>query len=134
MSDVVKVAIADSFLTSYAKLPSQAQKHTSDFLIKFRNNPTSAAIHYEKIASKLDKNVWSVRVMIRIVPLCCVRTRRAFICWYGWIIMMKHTNGPKTNAVRLTPLLEQSSFTACKRFRSKLQFQAFLKMYLMRPY
>ena len=62
MSDVVKVAIADSFLTSYAKLPEQAQKHTSDFLIKFRSNPTSPGIHYEKVASNLDKNVWSVRI------------------------------------------------------------------------
>ena len=58
----VKVVIGDTFLESFARLPSQAQKHTSDFLVKFRSNPTSAAIHYEKIASKLDKKVWSVRV------------------------------------------------------------------------
>ena len=53
----VKVVIGDTFLESFARLPSQAQKHTSDFLVKFRSNPTSSAIHYEKIASKLDKKV-----------------------------------------------------------------------------
>ncbi|WP_418871495.1 UvrD-helicase domain-containing protein [Selenomonas bovis] len=61
MSDV-KVVIGDTFLDSFARLPSQAQKHTADFLIKFRSNPTSSAIHYERIASKLDKKVWSVRI------------------------------------------------------------------------
>ena len=61
MNDV-KVVIGDTFLDSFARLPSQAQKHTADFLIKFRSNPTSSAIHYEKIASKLDKKVWSVRI------------------------------------------------------------------------
>lgn len=62
MSEPVKVALADSFLESFAKLPSQAQRHVTDFMVKFRSNPLSPAIHYEKIASKLDKNVWSVRI------------------------------------------------------------------------
>ena len=62
MKNVVKIAIADTFLTAYAKLPETAKRHTSDFLVKFRSNPTSPAIHYEKIASKLDKKVWSVRI------------------------------------------------------------------------
>lgn len=115
MSDVVKVAIADSFLTSYAKLPEQAQKHTSDFLIKFRSNPTSPRIHYEKVASNLDKNVWSVRIddTYRGIVLRQDKTGVYMLAWvdhhdkaYQWAKNKRCKVNPFTGAIQLYSVQE----------------------------
>ncbi len=59
---IPKVAFGEKFLTSFIQLPKQEQRHVQAFLIKFRANPASSAIHYEKIASEIDDKVWSVRI------------------------------------------------------------------------
>lgn len=137
MSDVVKVAIADSFLTSYAKLPSQAQKHTSDFLIKFRNNPTSAAIHYEKIASKLDKNVWSVRVddTYRAIVLRQDQTGVYMLVWvdhhdeaYQWAKNKCCKINPFTGAIQLYSVQEIPEQVTVPGLFKDVSDEALLKM------
>lgn len=115
MSHAVKIAMADSFLTAYAKLPAQAQKHTSDFLVKFRSNPTSPAIHYEKIASKLDKNVWSVRIddTYRGIVLRQDKTGVYMLVWvdhhdaaYQWASRKRCKINPFTGAIQLYSVQE----------------------------
>lgn len=56
------VAISSDFLTAFAALPRQAQARVTDFLNKFRNNPTSPGINYEKINSAADNKICSVRI------------------------------------------------------------------------
>ena len=58
----MKVAVFDDFLESYAKLPRPQQRKVSEFLRKFRENPTSPAINYEKIADFRDPNLRTVRI------------------------------------------------------------------------
>lgn len=58
----VKVAVYDDFLESYARLPRPQQRKVSEFLRKFRENPTSPSIHYEKIADFRDPNLRTVRI------------------------------------------------------------------------
>ena len=111
----VKVVIGDTFLESFARLPSQAQKHTSDFLVKFRSNPASSAIHYEKIASKLDKKVWSVRVddAYRGIVIREEETGVFMLIWvdhhdeaYKWAARKRCNINPFTGAIQLYTVQE----------------------------
>ncbi len=111
----VKVVIGDTFLESFARLPSHAQKHTSDFLVKFRSNPTSSAIHYEKIASKLDKKVWSVRVddAYRGIVIREEKTGVFMLIWvdhhdeaYKWAARKRCNINPFTGAIQLYTVQE----------------------------
>lgn len=56
------VAISTDFLTAFAALPRQKQGKVTEFFNKFRNDPTSPGINYEKINEGIDKNICSVRI------------------------------------------------------------------------
>ena len=62
MADNVKVAISSDFLTAFARLPRQVQGKVTEFVNKFRNNPRSPGINYEKLNSGIDRKVFSVRI------------------------------------------------------------------------
>ena len=51
MTENIKVAISSDFLTAFARLPRQIQGKVTEFVNKFRNNPLSPGINYEKINS-----------------------------------------------------------------------------------
>ena len=57
-----KIAISDEFFTAFAALPKQVQGKVSEFVKKFRNNPNSPGINYEKLNGCPDKKIWSVRI------------------------------------------------------------------------
>jgi len=57
-----KVAISADFLTAFAHLPRQVQGKVTELVNKFRNDPASPGIHYEKINSCIDKKIYSIRV------------------------------------------------------------------------
>lgn len=56
MTDNVKVAISSDFLTAFARLPRQVQGKVTEFVNKFRNNPMSPGINYEKLNSGIKRN------------------------------------------------------------------------------
>ena len=56
------VAISSDFFTAFAALPRQTQGKVTEFINKFRNNPKSPGIHYEKIRDAADKKICSVRI------------------------------------------------------------------------
>ncbi|MEQ9498744.1 MAG: UvrD-helicase domain-containing protein [Deltaproteobacteria bacterium] len=62
MSVTPKIAISDDFLTAYARLPKAQQKKARTFLEKFRRDPTSSAINYERIHDMADDRVRTVRI------------------------------------------------------------------------
>lgn len=57
-----KVALGDHFLSAFAAIPKQQQRAVSNFVAKFRANPTSPGINYETIHHAQDKNFRSVRI------------------------------------------------------------------------
>ena len=57
-----KVAISADFLTAFAHLPRQVQGKVTELVNKFRNDPASPGIHYEKINSCIDKKIYSIRI------------------------------------------------------------------------
>jgi len=62
MAPNIQLFIHDSFFDSFSTLPKQIQKRTRELLKKFKENPTSSAINYEKIASFKDQSLRTVRV------------------------------------------------------------------------
>ncbi|HHV96806.1 MAG TPA: AAA family ATPase [Clostridiaceae bacterium] len=56
------VAISSDFLDAFAALPRQIQGKVTEFINKFRNNPRSPGINYEKINNAIDKKICSVRI------------------------------------------------------------------------
>ena len=57
-----RVAISTDFFTSFAALPKRTQGKVSDFLEKFKNNPKSPGINFEKINDAADRKICSVRI------------------------------------------------------------------------
>ncbi|HQP25136.1 MAG TPA: 3'-5' exonuclease [Smithellaceae bacterium] len=58
----VIVAISNDFLKSFSEIPKKQQSKVREFFEKFRVNPTSPSINYEKIQMAKDENVRSVRI------------------------------------------------------------------------
>jgi hypothetical protein len=58
----ITVAISSEFMTAFAAVPKKMQGKVLDFITKFRNNPISSSIHYEKIAQFKDPTFRSVRI------------------------------------------------------------------------
>ena len=56
------VAISSDFLSAFAKLQRPIQGKVTEFINKFRNNPLSKGINYEKIHDAADKKMCSVRI------------------------------------------------------------------------
>jgi hypothetical protein len=46
------VAISSDFLAAFVAVPRQEQGKVVDFVTKFRNNPASPGINYEKILGR----------------------------------------------------------------------------------
>lgn len=57
-----RIAVYDEFLDAFARLPRAQQKKVSQFMRKFRADPTSSAINYEKISTFRDPNMRTVRI------------------------------------------------------------------------
>ena len=96
MTEQLKVAISSDFLTAFAKLPRQIQGKVTEFVNKFRNDPTTPGINYEKISSGLDKKIYSVRIDDTYRGIVV----QVFICFCGWITTMKHINGLQISGVK----------------------------------
>lgn len=62
MTEQLKVAISSDFLTAFSRLPRQIQGKITEFVNKFRNDPTSPGINYEKLSAGMDKKIYSVRI------------------------------------------------------------------------
>ena len=62
MSFVPQVAISSDFLSAFAAIPRKMQGKVTDFVSRFRNNPDSPGINYERIRDARDGNLRSVRI------------------------------------------------------------------------
>ena len=106
----VKGAISTDFLTAFAKLPRQVQGKVTEFVNKFRNDPTSPGINYEKIANAQDKKIYSVRIdnTYRGIVVRQPETGVYLLLWvdhhdeaYEWASRKRCEVNPKTGAVQV---------------------------------
>jgi hypothetical protein len=62
MQSDIQIAISDDFLRAFASIPRDRQQAVIQFLTKFRHNPRSPGINYEKIRDATDDAMRSVRI------------------------------------------------------------------------
>ena len=61
-TSTLSVGLGDDFLLAYGQLPKTKQKKVREFIEKFRENPTSSGLNYEKIKASADPNLRSLRI------------------------------------------------------------------------
>ena len=110
MADNVKVAISSDFLTAFARLPRSIQGKVTEFINKFRNDPTSPGINYEKLNKGVDKKIYSVRIddTYRGIVVREKDTGVYLLLWvdhhdeaYDWAARKRCEVNPKTGAVQI---------------------------------
>lgn len=62
LQNTFRLAISDEFFDAYSCLPRNAQGKVSEFINRFRQDPTRAGLNYESIHDSRDKRMKSVRV------------------------------------------------------------------------
>lgn len=62
MNHKIKLFIHDSFFDAFSVLPRKIQKKTREFMKKFKEDPKSSAINYEKISTFRDQSLRTVRI------------------------------------------------------------------------
>lgn len=62
MKHEIKLFIHDSFFDAFSVLPKKIQKKTREFMKKFKEDPKSSAINYEKISTFVDQTLRTVRI------------------------------------------------------------------------
>ena len=110
MTDNIKVAISSDFLTAFARLPRQVQSKVTEFVNKFRNDPMSPGIHYEKLNSGIDKKIFSVRIddTYRGIVVRQQETGVYLLLWvdhhdeaYQWAANKRCEVNPQTGAIQV---------------------------------
>lgn len=62
LQNTFRLAISDEFFDAYSRLPRNAQGKVSEFINRFRQDPTRPGLNYESIQDSRDKRMKSVRV------------------------------------------------------------------------
>lgn len=110
MTNQVKVAISSDFLTAFAKLPRGIQGKVTEFINKFRNDPLSSGINYEKLSKGIDKKICSVRIddTYRGIVVREEETGVYLLLWvdhhdeaYDWAARKRCEVNKKTGAVQI---------------------------------
>ena len=110
MAEIVKVAISSDFLTAFACLPRQVQGKVTEFVNKFRNDPLSPGINYEKLNAGIDKKIYSVRIddTYRGIVVRQQETGVYLLLWvdhhdeaYQWASRKRCDVNPKTGAIQV---------------------------------
>ena len=109
-----KVAISADFLNAFAALPRQIQGKVTEFMNKFRNDPMSPGINYEKLNACQDKKMCSVRIdnTYRGIVVRQPETGVYLLLWvdhhdeaYAWAKNKKCEVNPKTGAIQIYDLI-----------------------------
>ena len=101
MNENAKVAISADFLSAFAALPRQIQGKVTEFINKFRNNPFSNGINFEKLQGGADKKSILFVSMKPIEVLSSNQKIQMYFYSYGLIIMMRLTIGLGESVVKL---------------------------------
>ncbi len=125
MAENVKVAISSDFLTAFAKLPRSIQGKVTEFVNKFRNDPNSPGINYEKLANGADNKIYSVRIddTYRGIVVRQKESGVYLLLWvdhhdeaYQWAARKRCDVNPKTGAIQVydiqTVTVEQPTVAA----------------------
>ena len=110
MAETIKVAISADFLTAFARLQRGTQKKVTEFINKFRIDPTAPGINYEKISHASDKKIYSVRIDDTYRGIVAREEENAvyLLLWvdhhdeaYAWAARKRCEVNPKTGAIQI---------------------------------
>ena len=110
MAEQIRVAISSEFLTAFARLPRQTQGKVTEFINKFRNDPTGPGIHYEKINGAADRKMCSVRIddTYRGIVVRQPETGVYLLLWvdhhdaaYAWALRKRCEVNPRTGILQV---------------------------------
>jgi len=114
MAEKMKVAISSDFLTAFAQLPRHVQGKVTEFVNKFRNDPTAPGINYEKIGQSIDKKIYSARVddTYRCIVVRQPESGTYLLLWvdhhdeaYQWAARKRCEVNPHTGAIQVFDVL-----------------------------
>jgi len=119
-SDVrkVRVAISADFLKAYSKISKDRQTRVRNFIDKFKADPTSSGLNYEKVANAADPNIHSVRVdqQYRAVVLKPAQGNVYMLLWvdnhdaaYEWATRRRFNIHPDTGALQVVEVTETAA-------------------------
>lgn len=123
---ISKVAISADFLTAFAALPRQIQGKVTEFMNKFRNDPNSPGINYEKLNACRDKKICSVRIdnTYRGIVVRQQETGVYLLLWvdhhdeaYAWAKNKKCEINPKTGAIQIYDMIIAPKVTSAAQGR-----------------
>jgi superfamily I DNA/RNA helicase len=105
-----KLAIARTFLDSFAKLPAGIQKKVRRLTEKFEADPTSSGLNFERINHAKDGNVRSLRVdrNYRLILIQPPRGEVLLCVWvdqhddaYDWVARKQFEVNPRSGAMQI---------------------------------
>ena len=135
-----KVAISSDFLTAFSRLPRNVQRKVTEFLNKFRSDPTQPGINYEKIEAASDEKICSVRIDNTYRGIIARQTEGNIylLLWvdhhdeaYAWAKRKKCTVNRTTGAIQVyetVTAIEQSTVKAADCLFSKVSDDELLQM------
>lgn len=112
------VAMSSDFLTSYSNLPRRRQGRVMNFIDKFRANPTSPGINYEKVRNAFDPNLYSVRIddTYRGIVMRQQQTGVYLLLWvdhhdraYEWASRKRCRVNPATGSIQVFDVQEETT-------------------------
>lgn len=110
MNESTKIAISADFLSAFAALPRQVQGKVTEFMNKFRSDPTSPGINYEKLNGCQDRKMCSVRIddTYRGIVVRQPDSGVYLLLWvdhhdkaYAWAKNRKCEVNPRTGAIQI---------------------------------
>lgn len=138
MMDNPIVAVSTDFLTSFAALPRSKQGKATEFFNKFRTNPNSSGINYEKIEEGMDKNICSVPIddTYRAIVVRCLDINVYMLLWvdhpdeaFAWAKRKKCSINQVTGGVQVYDVQE---VTVEKQVEKERVFGAYTDEQLIR--
>lgn len=143
MSDLkVRVAISADFFTAFASIPRQKQAKVVNFINKFRNNPTSPGINYEKVLNACDSNIRSVRIddTYRGIILKPKNSNVYLLLWvdkhddaYKWAVRKKCIINSQTGSIQIFDVEENTDNIQDKNKTDQVQGYSTQKNKLEEP-
>ena len=114
-SSSVSVALSNDFLKSFSRLPAQQQKKVRAFIEKFKKDPMSPGINYEKIQRFRDPNLRSVRIdqAYRGIVHKPAQGKVYMLLWvahhdeaYAWAQNRRFEINPETGSIQILEITE----------------------------
>ena len=116
-TDAIHVAISNEFLEAYSRISKNRQPRVRSFIEKFKSDPRSPGLNYEKIVDAKDPNLRSVRVdqQYRAIVLKPPAGNVFMLLWvdnhddaYQWAKSRTCQIHPETGALQVVSVVEST--------------------------